>query len=193
MGLESPLELSRRIRVLTARPHRPRRRSFRFQRSEPAVHPNRHPPPMDRFGSLHMNALSQDLRFALRQLVRYPGFTVVAVLTLALGIGASTAVFSVVNGVLLRPLPYGEEERVVKVWNTYDEGTLGLSENELLEYRQLDAFEGVAAYTSGFSLKFLEGRGGPGAAARIEFQGFPYGCRGCCRFCDEQFGLGDTS
>lgn len=59
-----------------------------------------------------------DLRFALRQLVRRPGLAAITVFTLALGIGANTVVFSVVNGVLLKPLPYGEPDRLVSLWNT---------------------------------------------------------------------------
>ena len=93
--------------------------------------------------------LGQDIRFACRQFARNPGFALVAAITLALGIGANTAVFSVVNEILLRPLPYGDEDGLVTVWNLTSEGELGVSENEILAYRELPQLEVVGGYVFG--------------------------------------------
>jgi putative ABC transport system permease protein len=84
-----------------------------------------------------MDRLLSDLRHALRLLRREPLFAAIAVLAVGLGVGANTAVFSLVSAVLLRPLPYGEQERVAIVWNVADPGgTTWLSRQEVTSMRR---------------------------------------------------------
>src|SRR5690348_1824132 len=78
----------------------------------------------DSWGVRIVSELGQDVRYGVRQLRRNPGFTAVAVLTLALGIGANTAIFSIVNSVLLRPLPYPNSDRLVRIF--FNEPGVGL-------------------------------------------------------------------
>jgi predicted permease len=97
----------------------------------------------------------QDLRYGLRTLARSSGATTVAVLTLALGIGANTAIFSVLYGVLLAPLPYPRPERIVRVWQAAPAGgdlRLGVSEPQLLRLREAAARGGPLAAIGGYVL-----------------------------------------
>jgi putative ABC transport system permease protein len=105
----------------------------------------------------------QDLRYAFRMLSKSPGFTIVAVLTLALGIGANTAIFSVVNGVLLKPLPYRQPDRLVSLFlhgRGLDRGVMGTADFLALNQRQ-KAFEQVAAFSPSSIGFTLTGFGSP--------------------------------
>ncbi|HEU5179436.1 MAG TPA: ABC transporter permease [Candidatus Polarisedimenticolia bacterium] len=114
-----------------------------------------------------IEAFFQDLRFGARILRKSPGFTFLAILTLALGIGANTAVFSVVNTVLLRPLPFPGSERLVTFWQSYPQrglATWRMSQANFLAYRQeMRSFEQLAAYNrTGYNAS------GAGEPARLD-------------------------
>jgi hypothetical protein len=98
-----------------------------------------------------IDVLRHDLRYALRSLRQRPGFTALTVLTLALGIGATSAIFSVVNGVLLRPLPYDRPEDVVMIHTRLEGNPRGeLSLPEYWDLReQTRSFTRVAAFSNG--------------------------------------------
>ena len=97
-----------------------------------------------------MRTVFQDIRYALRTLAKRPAFTAVAVLTLALGIGANTAIFSAINGVLLKPLPYPGSDRLVQIMSIGFQGVrFGVSFPDLRDLRALSQdFTGVAAVVS---------------------------------------------
>ncbi len=102
-----------------------------------------------RSGMMMISSAAQDLRFAARSFLRQPGFTAVAVLTLALGLGTMTAVFSVVNGVLLRPLPYPDAARLVRVWSEYEEQgwtRSAVSRPDIADIRLLDGVDFVEGF-----------------------------------------------
>src|SRR5271163_2145766 len=97
-----------------------------------------------------MYAFAQDLRFACRQLWKMPGFSVTAILTLALGIGATTAIFSLVEGVLLRPLPFNEPERLVLLGDHVGSSTgVGVTAPEIVTYsKATSAFSAVGGFAT---------------------------------------------
>src|SRR6185436_10123243 len=114
--------------------------------------------------------LAQDLRFGLRTLARNPGFTFVAVLTLALGIGANTAIFSVVDGVLLRPVPLDRSDRLMMIWETdRDSGTTREPSSipDFLDFQeQSRTFETVAAF-AGAEVNLTPAQGEPERLAAL--------------------------
>src|ERR1700751_1043068 len=108
-----------------------------------------------------LSALFQDIRYGIRMLAKNPGFATVAILTLALGIGANTAIFSVVQRVLLQLPPYPQPESLVQIFNTYFPAwpQLGLSPGDFQDFRrQAQSFSEMAAYIDipqGFNLTGL--------------------------------------
>jgi putative ABC transport system permease protein len=108
--------------------------------------------------------LFQDIRYGLRALAKNPGFTAVAVLTLALGIGANTAIFSVIESLLLRSLPYPHAEQLVEIFNTYPPQVPkgGLSPGDYADWRrQNDSFSEMGAYAANSDGFNLSGEGEP--------------------------------
>ena len=126
-----------------------------------------------------MDTIRKDLLYAIRMLGRNPGFSVIAILALALGIGANTAIFSVVNAVLLKPLPYSHPDQIVKIWGQFEK--IGIPDNrnwisapEFDDIRRMNrSFTAIAAI--GGTDFNLTGRGQPERlqAARVSTSFFP--------------------
>ena len=112
-------------------------------------------------GGSAMESLRQDVGYALRAILRRPGFTAVAALTLGLGIGATTAMFSVVNSVILRPLPYPQPERITMIWRTIPSLSWNRAPHSypnFEDYRtSTRSFEAMAAYMSATASTVAEG------------------------------------
>jgi predicted permease len=109
-----------------------------------------------------MNSLIKDIRFAIRGLLKHPGFTAIAIVTLALGIGGSTSIFTVVNAALLRGLPYKSPDRLYHLWEQTPKQEFPKREfsyPDYQDYQQNNVFEGLAAYTGGGAI--LSGQGDP--------------------------------
>ncbi|HKK27895.1 MAG TPA: ABC transporter permease [Gemmatimonadota bacterium] len=115
-----------------------------------------------------LDTLRQDARYALRQMRRSPGFAVVAILTLALGLGATTAIYSVVDGVLLRPLPYPHPDRLLRVWHLNTRNDAPREQVSFETYRGLvggvDALDAAAGVSPRWSFVLRE----PGQPERVQ-------------------------
>jgi len=110
----------------------------------------------------NMNSIIKDLRFALRGLLKHPAFTAIAIVTLALGIGGSTSIFTVVDAALLRGLPYKSPDRLYHLWEQTPQQAYPKREfsyPDYQDYQQNNVFEGLAGYTGGGVI--LSGLGDP--------------------------------
>src|ERR1035438_2671178 len=97
-----------------------------------------------------MQSILQNLRYALRQLRKSPGFTITAILTLALGIGANTAIFTVVYATLLAPMPYPKPDQLVMVWSKIQGDRNGIAAQDFVDWKnQNTAFRDLNAFTGG--------------------------------------------
>jgi putative ABC transport system permease protein len=121
-----------------------------------------------------MNSIIKDIRFALRTLVKKPGFVIIAVMTLALGIGGSTSIFTVVDASLLRGLPYKSPDRLYHVWEQVPRQEFPkreMSYPDYQDYQQNNVFDGLAAYTGGGVILTANGESesiaGPRASANF--------------------------
>lgn len=112
--------------------------------------------------ALWLEELRDDVRFAVRQLWSAPGFTLVAVLTLALGIGANSAIFALVDATLLRPLPYGEPERLVTIWETSSTTPRSVaSPPNMMDWQSRSrSFEAIAGYMPSMGSMVMSGADG---------------------------------
>src|ERR1041385_1165151 len=117
---------------------------------------------MNNEGGVIMGNLIQDLRYAVRTMLNKPGFSLIAILTLALGIGGSTAIFTVVNAAMLRGLPYSEPDRLYHLWENTPQKEFSQREfsyPDYQDYQQNQVLSGLAAYTGGGGI--MSGRGEP--------------------------------
>ena len=124
------------------------------------------------WGWTWLSSLVADIRYAVRTLLRQPGFLMAAALTLALGVGANTTIYSVMNATILRPLPFADASRLVLVWKTFGGNENIISAPDYWDYkRQTHSFEGIAIFDSGgrgYNLSAMGSRTGAGSG----FAGF---------------------